>query len=64
MRRCTHCNAQLGLVVHRNRKLRFCSKACKKAHEHKLQEHRRAKLRHLAYLTPGSQINYAAEASR
>ena len=28
--------------------LRFCSKACKKAYEHKLEEERRARLRHLA----------------
>jgi hypothetical protein len=37
--------------------LRFCSKSCKKAYEHKLQEERRAKLRHLAFLAPGAQTN-------
>jgi hypothetical protein len=36
--------------VHRNRMLRFCSKACKKAYEHKEEEERRAKHRHLAFL--------------
>ena len=45
MRRCNHCNGQLGLIVHRKWMLRFCSKSCKKAYEHKLQEERRAKLR-------------------
>jgi hypothetical protein len=38
--------------------LRFCSKSCKKAYEHKLQEERRAKLRHLAFLAPEAQTNY------
>ena len=50
MRRCNHCGGQLGLIVHRNRMLRFCSKACKKAYEHKEEEERRAKHRHLAFL--------------
>jgi hypothetical protein len=50
MRRCNHCDGQLGLIVHRNRMLRFCSKTCKKAHEHKEEEERRAKHRHLAFL--------------
>ena len=48
MRSCNHCHGQLGLIVHRMWMLRFCSKSCKKAYEHKLQEERRAKLRHLA----------------
>jgi len=30
--------------------LRFCSKTCKKAYEHKEEEERRAKHRHLAFL--------------
>jgi hypothetical protein len=30
--------------------LRFCSKACKKTYEHKADEERRAKHRHLAFL--------------
>jgi hypothetical protein len=30
--------------------LRLCSKRCKKAYEQKLEEERRAKLRHLAFL--------------
>jgi hypothetical protein len=34
MRRCNHCNGQLGLIVHRKWMLRFCSKSCKKAYEH------------------------------
>ena len=50
MRRCNHCGGQLGLIVHRNRMLRFCSKACKKAYEHKAEEELRAKHRHLAFL--------------
>ena len=53
MRRCNHCHGQLGLIVHRKWMLRFCSKSCKKAYEHKLQEARRPKLRHLAFLAPG-----------
>jgi hypothetical protein len=57
MRRCNHCNGQLGLIVHRKWMLRFCSKSCKKAYEHKLQEEHRAKLRHLAFLAPGAQTN-------
>jgi hypothetical protein len=44
--------------------LRFCSKSCKKAYEHKLQEERRAKLRHLAFLAPGAQTNYWAGPSK
>jgi hypothetical protein len=51
MRRCSHCGGQLGLIVHRNWTLRFCSKACKKAYEHKVAEERRAKGRYLAFLT-------------
>jgi hypothetical protein len=62
MKRCTHCNDQLGLIAHRKGALRFCSKACKKAYEHKQDELRRAKLRHLAFLTPGS--HYAADQSK
>ena len=62
MRRCSHCQAQLGLVVHRKSTLRFCSKACKKAYEHKAEEQRRAKLRHLDFLFP--QSVYSAEPSK
>ena len=51
MRRCNYCNGQLGLIVHRKWMLRFCSKECKKAYEHQLEEERR-KLRHLAFLAP------------
>jgi hypothetical protein len=51
MRRCNHCGGRLGLIVHRNWMLRFCSKACKKAYEHKLAEQHRAKGRYLAFLT-------------
>jgi hypothetical protein len=50
MRRCSHCGGQLDLIVYRNWMLRFCSKACKKAYEHKVEEERRAKHRHLAFL--------------
>jgi len=50
MRGCSHCGSQLGLIVYRNWVLRFCSKACKKAYEHKVEEERRAKHRHLAFL--------------
>ena len=60
MRRCNQCHGQLGLIVHRTWMLRFCSKSCKKAYELKLQEERRAKLRHLAFLAPGTQTNYWA----
>jgi hypothetical protein len=60
MRLCNHCNGQLGLIVRRKRMLRFCSKACKKAYEHKLDEERRAKLRHLAFLARGAHPNYWA----
>jgi HD superfamily phosphodiesterase len=63
MRRCNHCDGQLGLIVQRKRMLRFCSKPCKKAYEHKLEEERR-KLRHLAFLTPGAQTNYWAGPSK
>ena len=59
MRRCNHCNGQLGLIVHRKWMVRFCSKSCKKAYEHKLQEERRAKFRHLAFLAPGTRTNWA-----
>jgi hypothetical protein len=58
MRRCNHCNGQLGLIVHRKWMLRFCSKSCKKAYEHKLEEERLAKFRHLAFLAPGTQTNW------
>ena len=64
MRRCNHCNGQLGLIVHRKWMLRFCSKSCKKAYEHKLQEERRAKLRHLAFLAPEVRTNHWAEPSK
>jgi hypothetical protein len=64
MRHCNHCHGQLGLIVHRKWMLRFCSKSCKKAYEHKLQEERRAKLRHLAFLAPGAQTNYRAGPSK
>jgi hypothetical protein len=60
MRRCNHCNGQLGLIIHREWRLRFCSKACKEAYEQKLDEER-AKLRHLAFLAQGAQTNYWAE---
>jgi hypothetical protein len=54
MRRCNHCDGPLGLVLQRKGLLRFCSKRCKKAYEQKLEEERRAKLRHLAFLAPRS----------
>ena len=57
MRHCNHCHGQLGLIVHRKWMLRFCSKSCKKAYEHKLKEERRAKLRHLAFLAPGAETS-------
>ena len=60
MRRCNHCDGQLGLIIHRKWKARFCSKACKEAYEQKLDEER-AKLRHLAFLAQGPQTNYWAE---
>ena len=44
--------------------LRFCSRSCKKAYEHKLQEERDAKLRHLAFLAPEAQANSWAEPSK
>ena len=50
MRRCDYCGGRLGMIVHRNWMLRFCSKLCKKAYEHKAEEQRRAKDRHLAFL--------------
>jgi non-homologous end joining protein Ku len=34
--------------------------SCKKAYEHKLQEERRAKLRHFAFLAPATETNYWA----
>jgi hypothetical protein len=58
MRCCNHCNGQLGLIVHQKWTLRFCSKSCKKAYEHKVEGERRAKLRHLAFLAPGTRTNY------
>jgi hypothetical protein len=64
MRHCNHCHGQLGLIVHRKWMLRFCSKSCKKAYEHKLREESRAKLRHLAFLAPGAQTNYWAGPSK
>ena len=53
MRRCNQCDGSLGLVVQRKGMLRLCSKRCKKAYEQKLEEERRAKLRHLAFLASG-----------
>jgi hypothetical protein len=50
MRRCDYCGGRLGMIVHRNWMLRFCSKLCKKAYEHKAEEQRLAKQRHLAFL--------------
>jgi hypothetical protein len=54
VRRCNHCGGQLGLIMHRKWTLRFCSKKCKKAYEHKVEMQRRAHLRHLAFLAPGA----------
>ena len=64
MRRCNHRHGQFGLIVHRKWMLRFCSKSCKKAYEHKLQEERRAKLRHLAFLAPGAPTNWAGSSEQ
>jgi hypothetical protein len=64
MRCCNHCGRQFGLIVHRKWSLRFCSKACKKVHEHKQDEHRRAKLRHLEFLIFGSHLSFSAGPSR
>jgi hypothetical protein len=41
MKRCVHCNNALGLISHRHWSLRFCSLGHKKAHLHKLQQHKR-----------------------
>ena len=64
MRCCNHCGRQLGVIVHRKRSLRFCSKGCKKAYEHKQEEHRRAKFRHLEFLNFGSHSTFSADPSR
>jgi hypothetical protein len=64
MRRCNQCNGQLGFIVHRKWMLRFCSKSCRKAYEHKSQKERDAKLRHLAFLAPEAQTNSWAGPSK
>lgn len=38
--KCAHCNGGLGLFISRKGRLRFCSKAHKKAYEHKQREAR------------------------
>jgi hypothetical protein len=52
--KCDHCRGPLGLFVHRYWLMRFCSKAHKTAYQRRLAEETRAKIRHLAYLSPGS----------
>ena len=52
--KCDHCRGPLGLLAHRYWLMRFCSKAHKMAYQHRLDEETRAKIRHLAYLSPGS----------
>ena len=49
MKQCAHCGGSLGLIIHRRFSLRFCKQACKKAHERKRDDERRAKVRQFAF---------------
>jgi hypothetical protein len=50
--KCDYCRGPLGLVTSRYWGMRFCSKAHKKAYQHRLAEVTRAKIRHLALPLP------------
>jgi hypothetical protein len=45
--RCDHCRGNLGVVVHRYWRMRFCSPACRCAYERRLNEDTKAKIRRL-----------------
>jgi hypothetical protein len=47
---CAYCGGKLGLVVQRRWSLRFCSKAHKKAYEHREQEEAAKRSAWLAWL--------------
>ena len=65
MRRCNHCNGQLGLIVHRKWDAAVLLEVAQvSGYQPKLQEERRAKLRHLAFLAPEVQTNNWAGPSK
>ena len=43
--RCDHCRGQLGIIVHRYWRMRFCSAACAQAYEQRLRGETRTKIR-------------------
>jgi hypothetical protein len=45
--RCDHCRAELGVFIQRYWRMRFCSDACKKAYQGRLEERTRDKIRRL-----------------
>jgi hypothetical protein len=55
--KCDYCRGPLGLVTSRYWRMRFCSKAHKKAYQSRLAEMTRAKIRHLAYLSHDSPVS-------
>jgi hypothetical protein len=52
--KCDYCRGALGLIAPRYWGMRFCSKAHKKAYQHRLAEGTRTKIRHLVYIAPAS----------
>jgi hypothetical protein len=52
--KCDYCRGALGLIAPRYWGMRFCSKAHKKAYQHRLAEGTRTKIRHLVHVAPAS----------
>jgi hypothetical protein len=50
--RCDHCRGNLGLIIHRYWRMRFCSAACRQAYQQRLHGETKAKI-HLLNGTSG-----------
>jgi hypothetical protein len=50
--RCDHCRRELGLSAHRYWRMRFCSQACKRAYQRRLDQSTRDKISRLDCVVP------------
>jgi hypothetical protein len=57
--RCDHCRGNLGVVVHRYCRMRFCSPACLRAYQHRLNEDTKAKIQRLGGVARQEQPAFA-----
>jgi hypothetical protein len=55
--RCDHCRQQVGLIVYRYWRMRFCSTPCKDAYQRRLAEETKVKIGHLDFVNGAGSRN-------